>query len=65
MKASLILAVVSAAVAMASPAEVSLNRAFRAVTVDGTTTQTACIECPCGNTFNAVCECVPGGCCCT
>ncbi|KAF2260023.1 hypothetical protein CC78DRAFT_536641 [Lojkania enalia] len=65
MKSAIIL-VLSAAVAMASPAAVSLNRATREANVNGVVAQLACVECPCTPDLrNPVCTCVPNGCCCT
>ncbi|KAF2200877.1 hypothetical protein GQ43DRAFT_472298 [Delitschia confertaspora ATCC 74209] len=64
MKTSFVLAILSAALAIASPAAVSLNRSTREVTVDGNTFHVACIECPCEG-FEGPCKCVTDGCCCT
>ncbi|KAF2729280.1 hypothetical protein EJ04DRAFT_475906 [Polyplosphaeria fusca] len=64
MKASIVVAMLSAALTMASPAAVSLNRATREVTVDGNTLAIACVECPCStDIFSTNCKCVPNGCC--
>ncbi|KAF2186173.1 hypothetical protein K469DRAFT_573824 [Zopfia rhizophila CBS 207.26] len=63
MKASLIIAVLSTAIAMANPAAFSLNRATRDVQIEGGTLQVPCVECPCEG-FTGHCTCIANGCCC-
>ncbi|KAF2787578.1 hypothetical protein K505DRAFT_257400 [Melanomma pulvis-pyrius CBS 109.77] len=63
MKASMIIAFLSAVVVMASPAAVSLNRSTREVIVDDAVEIQSCVECPCSG-FDGSCQCVSNGCCC-
>ncbi|KAF2026997.1 hypothetical protein EK21DRAFT_115239 [Setomelanomma holmii] len=66
MKLSAVIAVVMATVALASPAAVSLNRSVKLVRdEDGTVSTLSCVECPCEQTYEGGCTCIPNGCCCT
>ncbi|KAH6018930.1 hypothetical protein HBI83_115090 [Parastagonospora nodorum] len=65
MKFSAVFALVSAAVVLASPAAVSLNRSPKEVRAsDNTVSLLSCVECPCEG-FDGSCRCIPNGCCCT
>ncbi|KAF2743633.1 hypothetical protein M011DRAFT_471177 [Sporormia fimetaria CBS 119925] len=63
MKFSALVVLVSASIALASPAVVSLNRATKEVRdADSKTLQVPCIMCPCDKWDE--CRCIPNGCCC-
>ncbi|KAF2271424.1 uncharacterized protein EI97DRAFT_471202 [Westerdykella ornata] len=64
MNFSALIVLISASLALASPAAVSLNRSTKEMRdAKGNMFPGPCVECPCEEW--AGCRCVPNGCCCT
>ncbi|KAF2192432.1 hypothetical protein K469DRAFT_553062 [Zopfia rhizophila CBS 207.26] len=65
MKFSAFVALITASVALATPAAISLERATRLVRDgNGNEIMNPCVQCPCSGFDPSTCRCVPQGCCC-